>query len=108
MEKEHLTKLCLLRRLLKKFMQEKGNSLGAFNAKKEIFFKSCIKFQVYFFYQNQLFWLHFHRVSHKKGIDKKLLVGPAYGFNSQFSDLFGFSISVSFIWRTIIDLDAPR
>ena len=32
----------------------------------------------------------------KKGIDKKLLVGPAHGFSSQFLNLFAFSICVSF------------
>ena len=36
-------------------------------------------------------------MSHKEGIDKKLLVGYAHGFNSQFLNLFGFSISVSFV-----------
>ena len=34
----------------------------------------------------------------KKGIDKKLLVRAAHDFNSQFLNLFGFSISVSFVW----------
>ena len=38
-----------------------------------------------------------YSVSHKKGIDKKLLIGPVHGFNSQFLNLFGFSISVSFV-----------
>ena len=42
-----------------------------------------------------------YRVSHKKGIDKKLLVGAAHGFNSQFLNLSGFSISVSFVWCVI-------
>ena len=37
------------------------------------------------------------QVSHKKGIDKKLLFGAAQGFNSQFLNLIGFSISVSFV-----------
>ena len=32
---------------------------------------------------------------------KKLLVGAAYDFNSQFLNLFGFSISVSFVWCII-------
>ena len=32
----------------------------------------------------------------KKSIDKKLLFRAAQGFNSQFLNLFGFSISVSF------------
>ena len=41
------------------------------------------------------------RVSHKKGIDKKLLFGAAQGFNSQFLNLVGFSISVSFVWCII-------
>ena len=41
------------------------------------------------------------QVSHKKGIDKKLLFGAAQGFNSQFLNLFGFSISVSFVWCII-------
>ena len=36
-----------------------------------------------------------HRVSHEKGMDKNLLFRAAQGFNSQFSNLFGFSISVS-------------
>ena len=31
----------------------------------------------------------------KKGIHKKLLIGPAQTFNSQSLNLFGFSISVS-------------
>ena len=39
-----------------------------------------------------------YRVSHKKGINKKLLFGAAQGINSQFLNLFGFSISVSFVW----------
>ena len=38
---------------------------------------------------------------HKKGIDKKLLFGAAQGLNSQFLNLFGFSISVSFVWCII-------
>ena len=42
-----------------------------------------------------------YRVSHKKGIDKKLLFGAAQGFSSQFLDLSGFSISVSFVWCMI-------
>ena len=37
----------------------------------------------------------------RKDIDKKLLVGAAHDFNSQFLNLFGFSISVSFIWCII-------
>ena len=37
----------------------------------------------------------------KKGIDKKLLVGAAHDFNSQFLNLVGFSISVSFVWCII-------
>ena len=37
----------------------------------------------------------------KKGIDKELLVGAAHDFNSQFLNLFGFSISVSFAWCII-------
>ena len=40
-------------------------------------------------------FLNKYRVSHKTGIDKKLLVGAAHEFNSQFLNLFGFSISVS-------------
>ena len=36
-------------------------------------------------------------MSHKKGIDKKLLIGPTHGFNLQFLNLFGFSISVGFV-----------
>ena len=36
-----------------------------------------------------------YRVSHKKGIDKKLLFRGAQGFNLQFLNLLGFSISVS-------------
>ena len=42
-----------------------------------------------------------YRVSHKKGIDKELIVGAAHGFNSQVLNLFGFSISVSFVWCII-------
>ena len=38
-----------------------------------------------------------YRMSHKKCINKKLLVGAAHGFNSQFLNLFGFSISASFV-----------
>ena len=40
-------------------------------------------------------------VSHKKGINKKLLFGAAQGLNLQFLNLFGFSISVSFVWCII-------
>ena len=43
----------------------------------------------------------FYRGVPKKGIDKKLLFGAAQGFNSQFLNLFGFSISVSFVWCII-------
>ena len=42
-----------------------------------------------------------YMVSQKKGIDKKLLVGAAHDFNPQFLNLFGFSISVSFVWCII-------
>ena len=42
-----------------------------------------------------------YRVSHKKGIDKKLLFGAAQGLNLQFLNLFEFSISVSFVWCII-------
>ena len=34
----------------------------------------------------------------RKGIDKKLSFGTAHNFNSQFLNLFGFSMSVSFVW----------
>ena len=37
----------------------------------------------------------------KKVSIKKLLFGAAQGFNSLFSNLFGFSISVSFVWCNI-------
>ena len=37
----------------------------------------------------------------KKGVDKKLLVGAAHDFNSQFLNLSEFSISVSFVWCII-------
>ena len=37
----------------------------------------------------------------KKGIDKKLLIEAAHDFNSQFLNLFGFGISVSFVWCII-------
>ena len=40
-----------------------------------------------------------NRVSHKKVSIKKLLFGAAQGFNSQFSNLFRFSISVSFVLK---------
>ena len=33
----------------------------------------------------------------KKGIDKKLLIRAAHDFNSQYLNLFGFRISVSFV-----------
>ena len=42
-----------------------------------------------------------YRVSHKKGIDKKLLFGAAQGLNLRFLNLFGFSMSVSFVWCII-------
>ena len=42
-----------------------------------------------------------YRVSQRKAIDKKLLVGAAHDFNLQFLNLFGFSISVSFVWCII-------
>ena len=50
------------------------------------------------------FWcslLFICRVSQEKGINKKLLVGAAHDFNPQFLNLFGFSISVSFVWCII-------
>ena len=50
------------------------------------------------------FWcslLFICRVSQKKGIDKKLLVGAAHDFNPLFLNLSGFSISVSFVWCLI-------
>ena len=37
----------------------------------------------------------------KKVSIKKLLVRAAHDFNSQFLNLFGFSISVSFVWCII-------
>ena len=37
----------------------------------------------------------------KKGSIKKLLIGAAHCFNSQFLNLFGFSKSVSFVWYII-------
>ena len=40
-------------------------------------------------------------LSHKKGIDKKILFGAAQCLNLQFLNLFGFSISVSFVWRIV-------
>ena len=39
-----------------------------------------------------------YRVSHKKGIDKKLKFGAAQCLNLQFLNLFGFRISVNFVW----------
>ena len=36
-----------------------------------------------------------------KGTDKKNLAGAAHGLNSQFLDLFVFSISIRFIWCII-------
>ena len=42
-----------------------------------------------------------YRVSQKKGIDKKPFFGAAQGLNIQFLNLFGFSISVSFVWCII-------
>ena len=42
-----------------------------------------------------------YRVSHKKGIDKKLLFGAAQGLSLQILNLFGFSLSVSFVWCVI-------
>ena len=42
-----------------------------------------------------------YRVSHKKGIDKKLLFGAVQGLSLQFLNLIGFSISVSFVWCII-------
>ena len=46
-------------------------------------------------------------MSHKKGIDKKLSVGPAQGSNSQFLNLFGSSISVR-LFGVSSYLDASR
>ena len=40
-------------------------------------------------------------MSQKKGIDKKLLVGADQGLNLQFLNLFGFSVSVRFVWCII-------
>ena len=37
----------------------------------------------------------------QKGIDEKLLFWRAHSFNSQFLNLFGFSISASFVWCII-------
>ena len=45
--------------------------------------------------------LALYRVSHKKGIDEKLSFGAAQGLNLQFLNLFGFSISVRFLWCII-------
>ena len=48
------------------------------------------------------FWeLLSQEVSQRKGIDKKLLVGAAYDFSSQFLNLFRFSVFVSFVWCII-------
>ena len=52
-------------------------------------------------YQVQLFQkVGLYRVSHEKGIDK-LLFGTIQGFNLQFLNLFGLSVSVSFAWCII-------
>ena len=40
-----------------------------------------------------------YRVSHKKGIDKKLLFGAAQGLNLQILNLFEFSLSVSLVYH---------
>ena len=40
-----------------------------------------------------------YRVSHKEGIDKKLLFGAAQGLNLQILNLFGFSLSVSLVYH---------
>ena len=53
-------------------------------------------------------FIKLYRVSHKKGIDKKLLVGAAQGFNSQFFNLFGFSICRFCLVYHLKDLDASR
>ena len=50
-----------------------------------------------------------YRVSHKKGIDKKLLFGAAQGFNSQFLNLFGCQYICKFcLVYHLNDLDASR
>ena len=42
-----------------------------------------------------------YRVSHKKDVNKKLSVGAVHAFNFQVLNLFGFSLSVSFVWCII-------
>ena len=73
-----------------KFREDKSN-----NVFHEILkcFRKTAKFE---YFAKQIIY----RVS-KKGIDKKLLVGAAHDFNPQFLNLFGFSISVSFVWCII-------
>ena len=73
------------------------------------FFKATIFFASVFSIHRRLFWVDFtniyifllYRVSQEKDIDKKLLFGAAQGFNSQLLNLFGFRISVSFVWCII-------
>ena len=42
-----------------------------------------------------------YRLSHKDSIDKKLLVGAAHGFNSQFLEIICIQQTVRFVWRII-------
>ena len=42
-----------------------------------------------------------YRVSQTNGIDKKFLFRAVQGFNSQFLNLIGVSISASFVWCII-------
>ena len=51
--------------------------------------------------------LQYYRVSQKKA-SIKLLFGAAQGFNSQFLNLFGFSISVSLFGASFKGFDASR
>ena len=51
----------------------------------------------YLLIEKKLSYASFIQGVPKKRIDKKLSVGTAHDFNSHFLNLFGFSISVSFV-----------
>ena len=48
------------------------------------------------------------KASHKKGIDKKLLIGPAHGFSSVFEFIWTQYIGKFCLVYQLIGLDASR
>ena len=68
-------------------------------SKTVVLFRTCtLEFEFNRHLEHMVSYQGMYRVFQKKGINKKLLFGAAHYFNSEFFNLFGFSISVRFLW----------